>query len=168
MKKTVKQPLNKNPIKKANKKLAKKIKIGTKLFKFKANGQTYILTEKEKAFCEYYCQFGAIGADAVIKAGYKCKNRRSAYQLASEYLTKPNIFEYVHSLYDIYGLNDDDVEKEHLFLIKQNGDLHAKARGVDMYFRRTGKYAPEKKEHTIVREYEAMSDDELGEILDEE
>lgn len=46
------------------------------------------LTEKQKAFCVYYCKNGWNGTQAAISAGY---SECTAKEMASENLTKPNI-----------------------------------------------------------------------------
>jgi hypothetical protein len=126
-----------------------KLKNPTK-FTYKAkDGNTYTLTKLEKAFCDYYMQFGAKGVDAVYEAGYDPKNARVAYSISCENLTKPHIFNYIQMHYEEYGFNDEDVMKQHLFLINQDGDLGSKAKGVDMYYKKKGVYAPEKIEQTI-------------------
>ena len=116
---------------------------GAKKFKYKAtDGKTYTITEKEKKFCEKYCEFGASGVQAIYSAGYKPKNRAVAKVMASENLTKPHLFNYIETLYEEYGFTDENVIKQHLFLINQDGDLTNKAKGVDMYFKRKGLYPP--------------------------
>ena len=120
--------------------IARKVR-GSKKFKYKAlDGKTYILTEREKKFCEKYCEFRANGVQAIYSAGYKPKNAKVAKSMAYENLTKPHIFNYVATLYDEYGFTDENVLKEHLFLISQDGDLTNKAKGVDMYYKRKGLY----------------------------
>jgi len=125
-------------------------KVTPKKFTYTAkDGINYVLTERQKRFCESYCVFGASGIDAVYAAGYKVKSRKVAGVIAAENLIKPSIFEYIHILYKEYGFNDDDVMGEHLFLINQNADLPSKARGIDMYYKKDGGYAPEKHEHRV-------------------
>lgn len=54
------------------------------------------LNEKQKQFChEYIIDFN--GAQAAIRAGY---SKKSAKEIASENLTKPNIQEYIKKLID--------------------------------------------------------------------
>lgn len=126
-------------------KLGTTTKIAPKNFTYTAkDGTKHTLTERQKRFCDAYCEFGASGVDAIYEAGYRPKTRKVAYEMASENLRKPKIFEYIHLLYKEYGFNDDDITGEHLFLIRQNADLSAKAKGVDMYYKKDGKYAPQK------------------------
>lgn len=116
-------------------------KKGSKKFTYTADdGKEYTLTEQQKKFCEKYCEYGCSGIDAIYGAGYKAKDKKVAKSMASEYLTKPNIFNYITTLYDEYGLNDENVAKEHLFLINQKADLTNKAKGLDMYYKKKGSY----------------------------
>jgi len=127
-----------------------KQKSNPKTFTYCArDGEEYKLNERQKAFCDAYLKFGAKGIDAVYEAGYNPRNVRVASSIAYENLTKPHIFNYINLKYEAHGFNDDDVMKEHLFLIKQDGDLGTKAKGIDMYYKKTGSYAPEKHRHEI-------------------
>jgi phage terminase small subunit len=51
------------------------------------------LTEKQKRFADYYIETGN-ATESAIKAGY---SRKTAKEIASENLTKPNIKEYIDS-----------------------------------------------------------------------
>ncbi len=113
------------------------------------DGKEYTLELKQKLFCDYYLQFHARGIDAIYEAGYKPKNVKVAAVMAAENLMKPSIFNYIQMKYEEYGFNDEDIFKQHLFLINQDGDLSSKAKGVDMYYKKKGVYAPEKHEHSI-------------------
>lgn len=104
------------------------------------DGKTYTLTLKEKIFSEAYLEFGGNGVQAVFKAGYKVKNALVASAIAYENLRKPNIIAYVDSLLEQYGFNDDNVEKQHLFLLNQFGDLKTKAKAIEMFYRLQGKF----------------------------
>lgn len=55
------------------------------------SGNATKLTEKQEKFCLYYIELGD-GAKAAIKAGYSPK---TAKEIASENLTKPNIKKYI-------------------------------------------------------------------------
>ena len=105
------------------------------------DGKKYKLTEKEKRFCEIYCQFGVSGIEAVTQAGYKATSKNTAYSIASENLRKPKIMAYIDSLYKEYKFTDEDVMREHLFLIKQHQNLPSKARAIDMYYKKKGLYS---------------------------
>ena len=49
------------------------------------------LTDKQKRFVDTFVNNGGNGVEAVVAAGYNCKNDNSARVLASENLKKPNI-----------------------------------------------------------------------------
>lgn len=50
------------------------------------------LTEKNKMFCDYWLSNGCNGTQAAISSGY---SKKTAKEIASELLTKPNIQEYI-------------------------------------------------------------------------
>lgn len=50
------------------------------------------LTEKQKAFCDYYITCHGNATEAAKQAGYKAKNARG---IGAENLTKPNILKYI-------------------------------------------------------------------------
>lgn len=119
------------------------------------------LTLKQRLFCRYYLETFGNGTEAVIKAGYKVKeNRRSAACIASENLKKTKISQHINLSLKQVGLNDTTVLLHHLSLIKQNKNLHAKNRAIDMYYRLKGKYLPTKLEDD--------NDERLKQFLDKQ
>lgn len=114
------------------------------------DGKTHKLTLKEQCFCEAYLKFYGNGVQAVFEAGYKTKDPRVAAAIASENLRKPHIMAYVNGLLTAYGFNDDNVEKQHLFVLNQYADLQAKNKAIEMFYKLRGKFAPEKHQHTVV------------------
>ena len=126
------------------------------------------LSKKEKIFCEIYAQFGVTGIEAVYLAGYKPNNKNTAYSIASENLRKPKISAYIKHLYRDYKFTDEDIMNEHLYLIRQSHDLTAKARGIDMYYKKNGYYSQKNVEASsvttvIVTQYSEMSESQLEE-----
>ncbi len=145
------------------------------LFKFVGLDKVeYSITEQQKLFVEYYLTYGANGIDAVIAAGYDVTfknkksgdggiNRKLAYVIASENLVKPNVVAYVNLRLDEYGYNDSNVERQHNFLLNQNSDLGAKARAIDMMYKKRGEYAPEKVDvRHLLDEFDDTPDDDLA------
>jgi hypothetical protein len=114
------------------------------------DGKTYTMTLKEQAFCDYYLQFQGNGVDAVFEAGYKAHDRKVAAQIAFDNLRKPNLMAYIDKLLVDYGFTDDNVEKQHLFVLNQFADLQAKNKAIDMFYKLKGKYAPEKQVHAVI------------------
>lgn len=145
------------------------------IFRFKGgDGKEYRMTLKEKKFCESYLKLQGNGTQAIIKAGYNVTNSRGdigynlAASMAKEYLTKPQIFGYITSLLSKFGYADENIEKQHLFLINQFGDLSAKSKGIDMYYKVKGKYPKDQIEISMISKYKSMSDDELKAAIEGE
>ena len=136
----------------ANKKQPKKIKLsvsskektenikGTIIYTA-TDGKKYRLTDKEKKFCESYLEFKGNGVDAIFEAGYNPKNRLIAAAMAYENLRKPHIFNYINLKLEEYGFGDENVEKQHLFLLNQQADFNSKGKAIDMFYKLKGKYA---------------------------
>ena len=137
----------------AKERLAEKIKPPNnpdKLFRFTGlDGQEYKINLRQKYFSELYLQLDGNGKNAVIDAGYNVYTNRVAYVIASENLRKPNIIAYINLRLSEFGFDDENVGKQHLFLINQFSDLPAKAKGIDMYYKKKGEYAPDKTEHSF-------------------
>lgn len=125
------------------------------------------LTLKQKLFCQAYIETLGNATEAVIKAGYNVigkngrPNRIVAKSIASENLTKPYICEYIQSLLDKKGLNDQNVGMQLNFLINQFADLSVKARAIDIYYKTSGSYAPEKYE---VNDKSVFTEDQIMRI----
>lgn len=104
------------------------------------NGEEYTLTVLEKKFCDHYLKNGCIGYKSAL-AVYNVKES-TARNYASALLVKPHILAYINVLLDLEGFNDQNVDRQHTFLLNQDADLGSKARALDMYYKRFGKYAP--------------------------
>ncbi len=128
------------------------------------DGKKYTLTPQQKEFAEYFCEFSMNGTQAIIKSGYNVFGKKGAinYSLAavlsSENLRKPNICAYIDTLLDKYGLTDDHVDKQLLFVINQHSDIGAKIRAIDVYYKKKGSYAAEKVEHSLDKKLEEFLD----------
>ncbi len=133
------------------------------------DGKTYMMSMKEKLFCDAYLSFKGDAVDAVFEAGYDCKNANVASVMAFDLLRKPNLIAYINSKFEEYGFNDDNAFKQHLFLMQQHSDYKTKAKAIDMYYKLKGSYAPEKKDITLSPGDQPLSDDDkqLLEILNE-
>lgn len=127
------------------------------------------LSLKQKLFCKYYIENFGNGTEAVVKAGYVLNkkdgsiNRNLAKSIASENLAKPDILTYLNNLLEKVGLNDETVSTQLLFLINQHLDLSVKARAIDIYYKRYGKYAPDKLDVNSQKLEEAL--DRMAAIL---
>ena len=116
------------------KKYHPELTIGGK-FKFTGlDNKEYELTDKQKKFAEFYLEPFIGSVDAVIEAGYDVRNtqgginRNLARSIASENLMKPNVCQYIATLMEQAGLNDETVDKHMLYNITQFENLNAKMR----------------------------------------
>jgi hypothetical protein len=146
----------------------KRIQKPSELFKFKGNdGKLYGLNLQQKKFAELYLEYQGNGTDAIIDAGYHVRNSRGfinrglAGSMANEYLKKPDVYMYISTLLSKFGFAEENVDKQHLFLINQFGDLSAKAKGIDMFNRLKGRYPKDQAITDALKKYQGMSDDEL-------
>ncbi len=131
-----------------------------RFFKFKGlDKKEYKLMLREKLFCHKYLEFKGSGIDAVHEAGYKPRNSKVAASMAYNLLIKVDISAYITFLLDEYGFNDDNVDKQHLYLINQFGDLSAKRGAIDMFYKRFGKYAPQQIK--FVDDNEELDDEQI-------
>lgn len=103
------------------------------------------LTLKQKMFCDVYLQ-GACGTEAVIKAGYNVSkknglaNRDLAKSISSENLTKPDIRRYIDIHTTEAGLENEELLKAHALLLKQDKNLPAKVKALDLAYKIKGYY----------------------------
>lgn len=109
-----------------------------------------LLTEKEELFCNMYVQELGNGLQAATesydidrtKPGWKF----TAGNIASENLKKPYILERVREILELTALNDETVDSELNFLIKQNSDFSAKKGGIEIFNRLQGRYEKDNKQ----------------------
>lgn len=103
------------------------------------------LTFEQEEFCHAYVSpekeiFGN-GTECYLliygpihEARYKKKmDRRVAAACASRLLTNVKIIDKINGMLDSAGFNDHNVDKQHLFLLNQYGDLRAKLGAVKEY-----------------------------------
>ncbi len=145
------------------------------MFYFKTEaGQEYSMTLKEKLFCELFLKLNGNGTEAIIQAGYNVSkkngevNRKLAQSIATEYLSKPVIFEYINSLLNASGFTEKNVHKQHAFLINQFADLNAKSKGIDMFYKRFALYPKDQAIMDALQKYKNLSDAELNAIIEGE
>lgn len=105
------------------------------------------LNPKQKQFCELYINgdielFGnGVQCYLEVYGWYdekdKSKTRRITYQTAvanaSRLLTNAKVLEEINSLMEAGGFTDENVDKQHLFLINQHADLKTKLGAIREY-----------------------------------
>lgn len=131
---------------KDKKKGQKEVEINEDYSYVSSDGQTYKMSYKMKKFCDSYLELYGSGVDAIYAAGYEPKDRKIASAMAYEFLRYPHCIAYVNDHLVEYGFNDNNVDKQHLFIMNQHADFQAKSKAIDMYYKLTGKYAAEKRD----------------------
>jgi len=99
------------------------------------------LNLKQKEFSELYVSpdrelFGN-GVQCYIEVYSPDTTKKGWYQMAkasaSRLLTNVNLCKYINELLDNAGFNDENVDKQHLFLINQHADLKTKMGAIKEY-----------------------------------
>lgn len=96
------------------------------------------LNPNQERFCQLYVskEFFANGTEAYAEA-YDIKltaeNYNSCKTCAWRLLTNVDVCKRINNLLDLSGMNDEYVDKQLLFVITQNADLHAKMKAIDSY-----------------------------------
>ena len=65
---------------------------------------------------------------------------------ASQLLSNPKVCDRIAELLGKGGVNDENITKQHLFLINQHKDFGVKMKALSDYYKLKGKYAPDKKQ----------------------
>lgn len=142
----------KPPTKKGKLAIQKKKAVGIP-FRGSAGGG---LNKQQELFCQLYVNgpkelFGN-GVWCYVEA-YHIKQignwYKNACASASRLLSNVKIIERIRELLESGGFSDENVTKQHLFLINQHSDFPTKMRAISDYYKLKGQYAPEKKEVKI-------------------
>lgn len=127
------------------------------------------LNLNQERFCQIYTDldkelFGN-GVQSYVEAYNIDTNKKgwynSAVVSASRLLTNDKIVKRINELLVKQGFNDENVERQHLFLLNQHADLKTKMKAVDSYYKLTGKNAPDK----VLLETIEMSDEQAARLL---
>ena len=92
-------------------------------------------TTKQKLALDKIVENGGNIGKAMIAAGYSPATAKTPQKL-----TKTKGWKELMSK----NFSDDNVMKQHLFLINQHADLSAKTRAIDLYYKLKGRYATDK------------------------
>lgn len=98
------------------------------------------LNQNEMNFCKYYVtqEFFCNGTQAYKKA-YPDASYDTAKVEASKFLTNPNVLNYIDSLLENMGLNDQRADKELAKMLIQDEDKPSKMKALDMYYKITAR-----------------------------
>ena len=106
------------------------------------------LTLQQEEFCKFYTNSESIDRELfgngvqsyleVYGEDYQKKYRRPmkyevALALASRMLTKVKVIDRINKLLEEGGFNDQNVDRQHLFLINQHADLRTKMQAIKEY-----------------------------------
>ena len=102
------------------------------------------LTVKEELFCQSYVELLGNGTQAAVSA-YNIDMSRKGWQstagaMANENLRKPKILTRVRELLNLAHMNDESVDTEVAFCLRQNEDLNVKMKAAEMYNKLGGRY----------------------------
>jgi len=102
-----------------------------------------ILTKQEELFCVTYVLELGNGTNAAEKAYNVDKSktnwRNTCASIAKENLRKPHLLGRIRELLD-NTMNDETVDNELNFLIKQGSELNVKAKGIEIYNKIKNRY----------------------------
>lgn len=146
-----------NPKKKISKAKSTKSNAGVHSF-VGVDGKKYTLTAKEYKFADLMCTLEYSGFQAVIEAGYdvyddKGKiNKNTTWSIASQNLSKLKIQQYINKQLESVRLTKEAVMLELAQMLFQKYDNKTKSKAMDMFFKLTGEYAPDKHEHQFDKE----------------
>jgi len=105
------------------------------------------LSPRREAFCEMYTSpdremFGN-GVQSYIEIYKPDISKKNWYKTAcacsSRMLSNAKIINRINELLEQQGFNDENVEKQHLFILNQHGNIPAKMKAIDSYYKLKGK-----------------------------
>jgi len=100
----------------------------------------YKINAQQELFCQYWTsptEFYGSGVESYLAAYHKDpsnkKDRATAYVQASALLTNLKVLARIDSLLSLDGFNDQNIDKELLFIIKQSKDFGSKLGAIREY-----------------------------------
>ena len=129
------------------------------------------LTLQQEEFCQVYtshdremfgngfaCYMEVYGDEYAAKHDGRFLKPENARSKASQLLTKVNIIARINALLEEGGFNDQNVDKQHLFLLNQHGDLRTKMSAIKEYNAVKGRVT-KKLEHSGSIDLEGLLDE---------
>jgi hypothetical protein len=125
------------------------------------------LNHRQEEFCMRYATDPYIYGNATeaYSRVYKVGTREVAQVLSSRLMADPRITARINTLLSQDGFNDENVDKQHLFIINQHKDIHAKMKGIEHY-NKLKKRVADKMELIIPRPIMELDDDEVIHKID--
>lgn len=111
------------------------------------------LTPSQEAFARAYTSFGEETFCNAYQSMISTRNwngkKETAYSYAAQLKRHPVITQRIRELLEAQGFNDEDVDMEHLKVIKQDKDLSNKMRGIQEYNRLRGRGVQQGQQVTV-------------------
>lgn len=119
-----------------------------------AENKTKLSVRQEK-FCQLYLDydldFFGNGVQCYLEVYDIDESRPNYYKTAcaaaGRLLSNVGVCKRIAELLEKGGFNDENITKQHLFLINQHKDFGVKMKALSDYYKLKGKYAPDKIEH---------------------
>jgi len=129
------------------------------------------LNERQEMFCQLYINgdkelFGN-GVRSYLEVYEPDKSKPNWYKTAcsatSRLLSNVKVMDRIRELLENGGFNEENIEKQHLFLVNQHTDLGVKMRAISDYYKLKGKYSPDKKDITLIKK--DLEDEEFSTLM---
>lgn len=129
------------------------------------------LNPKQELFCKLYAtevEFFGNGVQAYIEAYDPDTTQKNWYNAAcasaSRLLTNVKVCERINGLLEEAGLNDQNVDKQLLFLINQHADFKSKAAAIKEYNKLKARIITKTETEVTISPYSELSADELRKL----
>lgn len=109
------------------------------------NKDGIIYSELEEGFCQGYVLNKGNGTQAMFDTG-NFTTRNSAGVVANEYLRKPKILARINELVDKHVMTEEEADFELGKVIRQEAELPAKTKGLEIYNKLKGRYLEHNKQ----------------------
>lgn len=126
--------------------------------------QLYINADREMFGNGAQCYLAVYGAEYLLK-NKKPMSYLAAVAMASRLLTKVKVIERINELLETGGFSNENVDKQHLFLINQHADLKTKMAAIKEFNALKKRVEPPKNIIIITDEIKAKSKAALSEFL---
>lgn len=148
-----------------------KVKMKKKDIVLKIENELEVDTKKLSLRQEKFCQMYLDYDKDLFGNGVQCyleiydidRSKPNWYKTAcvacSQLLSNVKVCDRIAELLENGGFNDENITKQHLFLVNQHADFSVKMRAISDYYKVKGKFAP--TEIKFVDDNEDLNDDDL-------
>ena len=113
-----------------------------------------LLSVRQEKFCQFYLDYDkdlfGNGVQCYLEVYDIDEKKPNWYKTAcisaSKLLSNTRVCDRIAELLESKGFNDENITKQHLFLINQHKDFGVKMKALSDYYKLKGKYAPDKKQ----------------------